>query len=95
MNKEKRLPKLCPACGGELRVTGMRCPDCDTGITGEFHLPALLQLPGDEQRFVLQFVLSSGSLKEMAAKLELSYPTVRNKLDEIIAHLKAYDPQDE
>jgi hypothetical protein len=43
-----------------------------------------LKLDQKEQDLVIEFVLSSGSLKEMAQKLKLSYPTVRNLLDELI-----------
>jgi hypothetical protein len=44
-------------------------------------------LPQDEQNFVLEFILTGGSLKAMAKKLNISYPTVRNKLDDIIEKL--------
>jgi len=37
-----------------------------------------------EQDLIIEFVISSGSLKVMAQKLKLSYPTVRNMLDELI-----------
>jgi len=40
---------------------------------------------------VLDFVKSSGSLNEMAQKLGLSYPTVRNRLDDIIAQLNQFE----
>lgn len=53
-----------------------------------YALPPLLQLTADKQLFLLQFVMCSGSLKEMAALRKLSYPTVRNMLDDIIADLK-------
>jgi len=49
-----------------------------------YELPALARLSTDDQQFVLQFVKCSGSLKEMAKYLNLSYPTVRNLLDDII-----------
>jgi hypothetical protein len=42
----------------------------------------------EDQSFILEFIKSSGSLKEMARLLRLSYPTVRNRLDEIIERLK-------
>jgi hypothetical protein len=45
-------------------------------------------LPPEEQEFILEFIKASGSLKEMAAILKVSYPTVRNRLDEIIEKLK-------
>ena len=35
----------------------------------------------------MEFVKASGSLKEMASILNVSYPTVRNRLDEIIDKL--------
>lgn len=73
-------------------MQALRCAECDTRIEGDYPLPLLLQLPPDDQRFVLDFVLSSGSLKEMARRMGLSYPTVRNRLDELIARLEALDP---
>ncbi|MBQ1953883.1 MAG: DUF2089 family protein, partial [Alistipes sp.] len=35
----------------------------------------------------------SGSIKEMAARMELSYPTVRNRLDDVIATLTAIESE--
>jgi hypothetical protein len=52
-----------------------------------YPLPSLVTLPQEDQEFVLQFVRSSGSLKEMAKILGVSYPTVRNRLDDIIEKL--------
>ena len=57
-------------------------------------MPALLQLSADEQEFVLAFVKCSGSLKEMASQLKLSYPTVRNLLDDIIDKLNKQHPDE-
>lgn len=90
----KQLPVICPSCSAELHIRSMRCPACDTVVSGDYALPALLRLPVAEQRFVLDFVLSSGSLKEMARKLGLSYPTVRNKLDDIIARIETLENSD-
>ncbi|PZO31070.1 MAG: hypothetical protein DCE86_09315, partial [Flavobacteriaceae bacterium] len=53
-----------------------------------YSLPFYLQLSEEEQNFILQFFLSSGSLKEMAVQMGNSYPTVRNKLDDIIEKIK-------
>jgi len=41
--------------------------------------------------FIVEFVKSSGSLKDMARQLGVSYPTVRNMLDEIIEKLNNMD----
>ena len=45
-------------------------------------------LSPEDQEFVLQFVKASGSLKQMAKLLDVSYPTVRNRLDDIIGKLE-------
>ena len=87
MSNQKKLPKLCPSCGGGLYVQAMCCEACDTRIEGSFPLPQLMLLSEEDQQFVLDFVMCSGSLKEMATRLKLSYPTVRNRLDDIIAAL--------
>lgn len=80
----KKLPTICPSCAANLQVTGLGCEACDTAVSGKFSLPVLIRITPEEQRFILDFVKSSGSLKEMAQRLDLSYPTVRNMLDELI-----------
>ena len=65
------------------------CPACGTAVHGDFRLPALARLGSEDQQFALAFILRSGSLKEMAKLYGVSYPTVRNRLDELIARLGA------
>lgn len=83
-----KLPTICPACNSQLKVRQLACENCQTHIEGMYELSPLLKLLPDDQAFVLEFIKSSGSLKEMARLLRLSYPTVRNRLDEIIEHIK-------
>ncbi len=85
---KKKLPVLCPSCNAGLKVNSLHCESCETTITGMFELPVLLQLDPKEQEFILTFVVSSGSLKVMAEKLKLSYPTVRNMLDDLILKIE-------
>jgi len=84
---EQKLPVICPSCQFSLHVQSLFCNACKTTITGNFELPVLLQLEQSEQDFIVEFMLSSGSLKIMAQKLKLSYPTVRNMLDDLIHKL--------
>lgn len=80
----KKLPVICPSCDSYLVVSELACSNCDTRISGSYLLPILLRLPPEEQDFIYEFIVNSGSLKKMAAKMKISYPTVRNKLDDII-----------
>jgi hypothetical protein len=84
----KRLPTACPSCGGSLAVKRLRCEKCETEVEGLYPLPFLAGLGQEDQEFILEFIKASGSLKEMASILNVSYPTVRNRLDEIIEKLK-------
>jgi hypothetical protein len=69
----------------------LKCETCGTEVNGLYDLPVLARLSNDDQEFILQFVKNSGSLKEMAKHLALSYPTVRNLLDEIIQKINRYE----
>ena len=84
----KILPTTCPACNNQLKVKSLICENCSTEIQGSYELPPLAQLSIDDQLFLLDFIKASGSLKDMAGILKLSYPTVRNRLDEIIERIK-------
>jgi hypothetical protein len=86
-----QLPTLCPSCMGMLAVKRLCCEHCGTEVEGEFQLPPLARLSVEEQEFLLQFLKADASLKEMARILRLSYPTVRNRLDAIIAQLKQHE----
>jgi hypothetical protein len=44
----------------------------------------LINLDNDELNFIKKFVLCSGSLKEMANQYGVTYPTVRQRLDNLI-----------
>ena len=88
MDKIKNLPRICPSCGTTLRVKAMHCAHCDTNVEGDYTQPALMRMSKDDQDFIVDFVLCSGSLKEMAQKMGLSYPTVRNRLDDLIDSLR-------
>lgn len=48
-------------------------------------------LDDEELAFLKRFVLASGSLKEVAAQYGVSYPTVRRRLDRLIATVGALD----
>lgn len=83
-----KLPIVCPSCDHTLNVSQMKCPSCETNVNGNYELPVLLKLSRDDQDFILNFFLSSGSIKEMAKQAELSYPTMRNKMDDLIDKVK-------
>lgn len=82
----------CPSCGSSApEVVKINCTDCHTTFEGKFEIPALLKLSEEDLIFTIDFIKCSGSLKEMAAKQKVSYPTLRNRLNELIETLENLD----
>jgi hypothetical protein len=51
----------------------------------------LAHLEDEDFQFIKRLVLASGSLKELAAEYGVSYPTIRVRLDRLIARIRAVD----
>ncbi|MQW23957.1 MULTISPECIES: DUF2089 family protein [unclassified Lactococcus] len=47
-----------------------------------------LNLEDEDLEFIKNFVLASGSLKELAKQYDVSYPTVRLRVDKVIEQIK-------
>jgi hypothetical protein len=56
-------------------------------VEGQFEPPQLAQLSLDDQVFVVAFVLSHGSIKEMERIFGVSYPTIKGRLNRIAGQL--------
>jgi hypothetical protein len=85
------IPHACPVCSSELLVTSLVCRECDTKIEGRFVAGAFSQLTEEQLAFVELFVRNEGKITRMEADMNLSYPTIRNRLQEIIRAL-GYEP---
>ena len=55
----------------------------------------ILALEPEGAAFLKNFVLNSGSLKEIARLYEVSYPTVRLRLDKLIQKIELSDQKEE
>jgi hypothetical protein len=64
-------------------ITECKCPACQLQMRGEFQLGQLSTLSDEELTFVKVFLSARGNLTEVERVLGISYPTIRNKLDEI------------
>lgn len=82
-----KLIGKCPVCDENLRITRLKCPHCRTEINGNFQLDKFLRLNKEQLQFVEVFIKSRGNIKEVEREMGISYPTVRNKLDDVIESL--------
>ncbi len=69
--------------GEPILVERVRLVGTDISINGDFELPPLAQITAEDQVFVMAFIQSSGSIKEMERVFGISYPTVKNRLKRI------------
>lgn len=90
---EREVLGKCPVCNDDLEVIKLKCDSCHTSIEGNFSLCKFCRLTGDQKAFIEVFIKNRGNIKEIEKKLGISYPTVRNKLEEVIVEL-GYSPKE-
>jgi len=84
-------PARCPICQSELTVVRLHCSSCDTSIEGNFSAGQFPNLTPEQLEFIFTFVRSEGKINRMEQELGVSYPTIRNRLNEVIRAL-GYEP---
>lgn len=55
----------------------------------------MVNLEDEDIKFIKKFIMSSGSLKEMAKEYDVTYPTVRLRLDKLIQKVEMEDKIEE
>ena len=77
----------CPVCDSGMTVSELTCESCGTSVRGRFQVPELCRLPEDLYGFLLVFVKNRGVIRDVEKELGISYPTVRSRLDAVLAAL--------
>lgn len=78
----KEVLGKCPVCGQNTQVTKISCNECGTSIEGNFDLCKFCRLTEDQKSFIDVFIKCRGNIKEVEKELGVSYPTVKNKLED-------------
>lgn len=85
---------VCPVCKHDLKVTKLSCDHCDTVIEGNFSLSKFNYLETEKLYFIEVFVKNRGNIKAIEKELNISYPTVKKMLDDVIVGLGySLDPE--
>ena len=91
MSAEHSFPTRCPSCRGELRVVVVECPNCHAEIRGDFEPCPICSLEGEARSVFDLFLAARGNLKEVQRRLGVSYPTVRQRVEEMFRQIEG-DP---
>jgi hypothetical protein len=81
----------CPVCKSEMNVTRLHCPTCDTVVEGRFAAGHFANLSPEQLDFIVTFVRCEGKITRVEGEMGLSYPTIRNRLHEVIRAM-GYEP---
>lgn len=80
----------CPICGEELSISKLHCSKCGIEISGEFKLSKIASLSKEQLLFVEIFLKNQGNIKNIEKEMNISYPTVKKILNEVLYTL-GYD----
>lgn len=81
------VPAKCPVCEGDLYVERLVCGQCGSTLEGAFTLQRLARLTPEQWAFVETYLSCEGKLNRVQEELDLSYPTVRSRLNDVIRSL--------
>lgn len=80
-------PRSCPVCGEQLHLTRLSCQGCGTELSGDFESCEFCALSPSDRELLKLFLGSRGNLKAVERQLGVSYPTVRGRVDSVLARL--------
>jgi hypothetical protein len=87
-----RPPTTCPVCSESLITLRLGCPSCGTELSGHFETCRFCRLGSADLEILEVFLRSRGNVRDVQAHLEVSYPTARARLSEVLDRLGLGDP---
>ncbi len=82
-----RPPTTCPVCSESLITLRLGCPSCGTELSGHFETCRFCRLGASDSEILEVFLRSRGNIRDVQAHLEVSYPTARARLGEVLDRL--------
>ncbi len=76
------------AQGSSLVIERVQIPEKQITVEGRFALPDLARLTLEDQVFVVAFLRSHGTIKDMEQTFGVSYPTIKARLNRIAGQLE-------
>jgi len=82
-----RLPAFDPITGQPMIVTELTSEESGISLRGRFAVPRFARLTDEQSHFLETFLRCRGILSSVEKEMGLSYPTVRNRLDQLLVAL--------
>lgn len=91
----KKAISECPCCGEKLHISVLRCTGCGVEISNDFELNKFDRLSNEQNAFLFAFLKNRGNMKNVQNELDVSYPTAKKKLDELLEALELMEDRDD
>jgi len=85
----------CPLCSEKMVISELRCPKCDARVKKDITLCPYCQLPDDDYEFLQVFLRTQGKITDIEKILNVSYPTIKTKIDNLLRALNLSPYADE
>ncbi len=82
-----KLLSKCPACGGNMVIRSMQCPNCNLELRNDFELSRFDQLNEQQLAFLLSFLRNRGNLSLLQDEMHMSYPAAKKQLSALLEAL--------
>lgn len=82
-----RIPAKDPVSGGELYVSELANDESGVTLRGRFEVPRYARLDDEQTRFLETFLRCRGMFNAVERELGMSYPTVKSRLESLLAAL--------
>lgn len=79
--------KLCPSCGGKLKLSRLTCSECKAEFPVDELFSPYDYLSQRDAAFLKMFLSCRGNLREVQKACNISYPTAKKRLDDLLLAL--------
>ena len=76
--------KHCPLCGENLILSRLSCPECRAEFPITSPMSPYDALSESNAEFLEVFLRTGGNFKDVQAKLNISYPAAKKRMDELL-----------
>ena len=85
------LISYCPGCSTKLKISALTCSGCGMELKNDFELSPFDSLDSEQYTFLITFLKHRGNLNAVQKGLNVSYPTAKKQLDNLLIALNLFD----
>ena len=86
-----KMISYCPVCSTKLNISTLTCKGCGMELKNDFELSAFDSLNPEQYTFLITFLKHRGNLNAVQKELNVSYPTAKKQLDNLLVSLNLLD----